>query len=81
MVEKPLIWTKNKRNEFGKGIIKILRGFKLFSRPVAPVTAPAKESTTRGHGRGRGRGRARGRGRGSVAPTRDGAPFENVPRN
>ncbi|XP_049378091.1 uncharacterized protein LOC125842836 [Solanum stenotomum] len=29
-------------------------------KPVAPINAPAEESTRRGRGRGRGRGRARG---------------------
>uniref|UniRef100_M1DZK8 'chromo' domain containing protein n=1 Tax=Solanum tuberosum TaxID=4113 RepID=M1DZK8_SOLTU len=68
----------------------VLGGFKLgfemvntsFNgiRPVAPVNDPAEEFATRGHGRGRGRGRAKGRGGGRVAPARDGAPAENVPR-
>uniref|UniRef100_M1DU13 'chromo' domain containing protein n=1 Tax=Solanum tuberosum TaxID=4113 RepID=M1DU13_SOLTU len=50
-------------------------------RSVAPVNAPAEESTARGRGRGKGRGRARGRGRGRVAHPGDGAPVENAPRN
>uniref|UniRef100_M1DD99 'chromo' domain containing protein n=1 Tax=Solanum tuberosum TaxID=4113 RepID=M1DD99_SOLTU len=32
VVEKALIWTKNKWSESGKGRIKFLRGFKLVSR-------------------------------------------------
>uniref|UniRef100_M1DD57 'chromo' domain containing protein n=1 Tax=Solanum tuberosum TaxID=4113 RepID=M1DD57_SOLTU len=50
-------------------------------RPATPVNAPAEESTARGRGRGRGRGRARGVGRERVAPTRDGAPVEDAPKN
>ncbi|KAH0743076.1 hypothetical protein KY290_031069 [Solanum tuberosum] len=50
-------------------------------RPVAPVNAPAEESTAISHCRGRGRGRARGRSRGRVAPTRDRVPIENAPQN
>ncbi|WMV30785.1 hypothetical protein MTR67_024170 [Solanum verrucosum] len=49
--------------------------------PVAPVNALVEESVARGHSRGRARGRTRGRGRGRVAPTRDGTPVENAPRN
>uniref|UniRef100_M1DW98 Uncharacterized protein n=1 Tax=Solanum tuberosum TaxID=4113 RepID=M1DW98_SOLTU len=44
-------------------------------RPVAPVNAPVKESTARGHGQGRGRGRGR------VEPAGNGAHVENAPMN
>uniref|UniRef100_M1DLS1 'chromo' domain containing protein n=1 Tax=Solanum tuberosum TaxID=4113 RepID=M1DLS1_SOLTU len=50
-------------------------------KSVAPVNAPAEESSARGRGRGRGRGRVRGRGRGRVVPNWNGAPIENAPRN
>uniref|UniRef100_M1DF42 Putative plant transposon protein domain-containing protein n=1 Tax=Solanum tuberosum TaxID=4113 RepID=M1DF42_SOLTU len=50
-------------------------------RPIAPVYAPVEKSTARGRSRGRGRERARGRACGCVAPTRDGAPIKNAPRN
>uniref|UniRef100_M1DFK2 Uncharacterized protein n=1 Tax=Solanum tuberosum TaxID=4113 RepID=M1DFK2_SOLTU len=49
--------------------------------PIAPVNAPAEESTVRGCSQGRGRGKARGSGRERVDRTRDGVPIENAPRN
>uniref|UniRef100_M1DHF0 Uncharacterized protein n=1 Tax=Solanum tuberosum TaxID=4113 RepID=M1DHF0_SOLTU len=45
------------------------------------INAPGEESTARGRGRGRSRGRPRGKGRGRVAPTGNGASFENAPVN
>uniref|UniRef100_M1DEA0 'chromo' domain containing protein n=1 Tax=Solanum tuberosum TaxID=4113 RepID=M1DEA0_SOLTU len=61
--------------------INIKTGVTIRHANLEWVPRTAEESAARGRGRGRSTRRARGRGRGRGAPTRDGAPVENAPKN